>query len=34
VTVADLPGAAHLMLVDEVAYLDPTSAVFGAMLEG
>jgi hypothetical protein len=32
--VADLPGAAHLLLVDEVAYLDPTSAVFEAMLAG
>ena len=33
-TVADLPGAAHLMLVDEISYLDPTWAVFEAMLEG
>jgi site-specific recombinase XerD len=34
VTVANLPGAAHLTLVDGVAYLDPASAVFEAMLEG
>jgi hypothetical protein len=34
VAVADLPGAAHPMLVDEVVYLEPGPAVFGAMLEG
>jgi hypothetical protein len=34
VAVADLPGAAHLMLVDEVVYLEPGPAVFAAMLEG
>jgi hypothetical protein len=32
--VADLAGAAHLMLVDGVSYLDPAPAVFEAMLEG
>ncbi len=31
---ADLAGAAHLMLVDGVSYLDPEPAVFEAMLEG
>ena len=31
---ADLPGAAHLVLQDGVAYLDPAMAVFEAMLEG
>jgi TIR domain len=31
---ADLPGAAHLVLVAGVAHLDPASAVFEAMLEG
>jgi len=31
--VADLAGAAHLMLVDGVSYLDPAPAVFEAMLE-
>ncbi|WP_327008016.1 hypothetical protein OHA72_12510 [Dactylosporangium sp. NBC_01737] len=31
---ADLPGAAHLVLVDGVVYLDPAPAVFEAMLEG
>ncbi|HEY6425093.1 MAG TPA: tyrosine-type recombinase/integrase [Pseudonocardiaceae bacterium] len=30
----DLPGAAHLMLVDGVVHLDPAPAVFEAMLEG
>jgi site-specific recombinase XerD len=30
----DLPGAAHLMLVDGVVHLDPASAVFDAMLDG
>jgi integrase/recombinase XerD len=30
----DFPGAAHLVLVDGVAHLDPTSAVFEAMLDG
>jgi integrase len=34
VTVTDLPGAAHLMLVDDVAYLDQETAVFTAMLDG
>jgi hypothetical protein len=34
VTTVDLPGAAHLMLVDGVSYLDPASAVLEAMLEG
>jgi integrase/recombinase XerD len=34
VTVIDLPGAAHLVLVDGVAYLDQETAVFTAMLEG
>jgi integrase/recombinase XerD len=29
-----LPGDAHLLLADGVAYLDPASAVFEAMLEG
>jgi len=29
-----LPGAAHLVLADGIAYLDPASAVFEAMLEG
>ena len=31
---ADLAGAAHLMLIDGVSYLDPEPAVFEAMLEG
>ena len=31
---ADLPGAAHLVLVDGVVYLDPASAVFEALLDG
>jgi hypothetical protein len=31
---ADLPGAAHLVMVDQVAYLDPASAVFEAMMDG
>lgn len=30
----DLPGAAHLVLADGVAHLDPPAAVFEAMLEG
>jgi integrase/recombinase XerD len=30
----DLPGAAHLVLVDGVVHLDPEPAVFEAMLEG
>ncbi|MDG4759406.1 tyrosine-type recombinase/integrase [Micromonospora sp. WMMD710] len=30
----DLPGAAHLMLADGVAHLDPARAVFEAMIEG
>ncbi len=30
----ELPGAAHLMLVEGVAYLDESAAVFDAMLEG
>ena len=30
----DLPGAAHLVLVDGVAYLDQETAVFTGMLEG
>lgn len=30
----DLPGAAHLVLASGVVHLDPTSAVFEAMLEG
>ncbi|MGH3829825.1 MAG: hypothetical protein ACRDRS_05135 [Pseudonocardiaceae bacterium] len=30
----DLPGAAHLMLVDGVVHLDPAPAVFEAMLDG
>ncbi|WP_405656939.1 tyrosine-type recombinase/integrase [Streptomyces sp. NBC_00079] len=30
----DLPGAAHLELVEGVAYLDESAAVFDAMLEG
>jgi len=34
VTRLELPGAAHLMLCDTVAHLDPESAVFEAMLEG
>jgi integrase len=34
VKAADLAGAAHLMLVDGVSYLDPEPAVFEAMLEG
>jgi hypothetical protein len=29
----DLAGAAHLVLADGVAYLDPQTAVFEAMLE-
>ncbi|MGW1620113.1 hypothetical protein [Streptomyces sp. NPDC002172] len=31
---ADLAGAAHLMLVDGISYMDPAPAVFEAMLEG
>ncbi|MEU9286677.1 hypothetical protein AB0D57_18650 [Streptomyces sp. NPDC048275] len=31
---ANLPGAAHLVLVDGVVHLDPEPAVFAAMLEG
>jgi len=31
---ADLPGAAHLTLVDGVAHLDPEPAAFEAMLDG
>jgi hypothetical protein len=31
---AGLPGAAHLMLAAGVAHLDPSSAMFEAMLEG
>ncbi|WP_329898494.1 hypothetical protein [Streptomyces sp. SP17KL33] len=34
VKAADLAGAAHLMLVDGISYLDPEPAVFEAMLEG
>jgi integrase/recombinase XerD len=30
----DLAGAAHLVLADGVAYLDPQTAVFEATLEG
>jgi hypothetical protein len=30
--VIDLPGAAHLVLVDNIAYLDQETAVFTAML--
>jgi hypothetical protein len=29
---ADLPGAAHLMLVEGVTYLDPEPAVFEAKI--
>lgn len=32
--VADLEGAAHLLLFDRVVYLDPAPAVFDAMIEG
>ncbi|MEV7188335.1 tyrosine-type recombinase/integrase [Kitasatospora sp. NPDC093102] len=32
--VAELPGAAHLVLADGVVHLDPASAVLEAMLEG
>lgn len=32
--IVDLPGAAHLVLVDGVVHLDPASAVFDAMLDG
>lgn len=32
--VVDLPGAAHLMLVDGVVHLDPAPAVLEAMLDG
>ncbi len=32
--VADLPGAAHLALVDGVVHLEPAAAVFEAMLDG
>src|SRR4051794_32999397 len=32
--VVDLAGAAHLVLADGVAYLDPEPAVFEAMLDG
>jgi hypothetical protein len=31
---ADLPGAAHLMLVEGVTYLDPEPVVFEVMLDG
>jgi integrase/recombinase XerD len=31
---AGLPGAAHLVLADNVVHLDPAPAVFEAMLEG
>ena len=31
---ADLPGAAHLELVDGVVHLDPKPALFDAMLTG
>lgn len=31
---ADLPGAAHLMLADNVVHLEPAPVVFDAMLEG
>lgn len=31
---ADLPGAAHLVLADNVVHLEPAPAVFEAMLEG
>ena len=30
----DLAGAAHLVLADGVAYLDPATAMYRAMLEG
>lgn len=30
----DMPGAAHLMLIDDVIHLDPGSAVFDAMIKG
>lgn len=33
-TVIDFPGAAHLVFVDNIAYLDQETAVFTAMLEG
>src|SRR3954451_18756876 len=30
----DVPGAAHLVLAENVAFLDPAPAVFDGMLEG
>ncbi len=30
----DLPGAAHLVLAADVAYLEPETAVFTAMVDG
>jgi hypothetical protein len=30
----DLPGSAHLVLSDQVAFLDPAASTFEAMLDG